>query len=112
MSRASVLKALDGLAQHLYAEGFLFETNGNLQPPSVFTRHLPERSGQDMNASFDLLETSSQTVTCEVSYTDGKEVCVAFDQDRITSHEKPRFSMSAARRSQIDRLVKWTRAYL
>lgn len=112
---AHLLKILDTFAQHLYAEGFIYQSNDpNPRLATVFTQNSSFRDLRDFDAQtiFQIVEAPTQSVLCVVHYTGSKEIYVSLSQEHVTSHERPQFPLSAARKTQLDRLVDWTRVYL
>ncbi len=104
-----LFKVLDKVAQLLYAEGFLLQTNAPpYQPTQVFSHsYLGARLKGDYNSqtNFVLIETPDSSVDCSVQYDSRKTVYVAFFQSRITSPVKPSFPISPHRRMQIAALI-------
>jgi hypothetical protein len=109
-----LLGVLDGLAQLLYADGFVFESNDpQSQPAKIFSRdYRTNRGDYSMQTPFVLIEAPTAEVRCTVEYDSKKTVWITFDQFRVTSITHPRFPMSLARRLQIASLVDRIGEYL
>ena len=75
---AYLLKVLDGLAQRLYEDGFLFQTSGSdFRPPAVFSRASSFRNGSlsfIAQTTFVVIDAPTQSVSVVVRYTDDKQI--------------------------------------
>jgi hypothetical protein len=119
------VEVLDGVAHLLYANGFLFETNGSdFQPKKVFSESSsfkPHYSGTTgkrlsgaftMQTTFIIIESPTSEIRCVSQYSSEKEVWFSFDQSHVTSAAKPTFFIRPERKSQVARLADQIAAYM